>query len=194
MEKPNRARLNAHFGEMRSELTQVDKVLEDAVATLFGAFSNIADLVRLQQKISTQFGLLHQAAEENPAGRHPAGWIEDDDDPALARRDSSMALLFAQQAAVSDQLERQVNAVVQSLQFQDIATQLLARALNRVAVLESIIGIPDATGRLHKRRHEGDPAKPRGSAREEGVAEVIVFPRSHGPAHSGMKAGDVELF
>ena len=73
-------------------------------------------------------------------------------DPALARRESSMALLFAQQDAVGDQIESQVNAIVQSLQFQDIAAQSLSRALNRLSLLESVIGGPSVVARARKAR------------------------------------------
>ena len=55
-----KTRLEVHFGEIRSDLAQLDTVLDDAIAMLFASFTNIAGLVRLEQKLAAQLALAHE--------------------------------------------------------------------------------------------------------------------------------------
>ncbi len=180
-----KTRLEVHFGEIRSDLAQLDTVLDDAVAMLFAAFTNVAGLVRLEQKLAAQLALAHEAKNSVIA-------LEDDEARQLAPYlDTPVSLLLAQHAVLADQIETQISAAVRSLQFQDMCSQILSHTSNRLAALELAMGGAEAPAASAASRlvceSPGEPVA-------RSTAEVIEFPRSRPVAQHGMQPGEVELF
>lgn len=178
-----KTRLDVHLGEIRSDLAQLDTVLDDAIAMLFASFTNIAGLVRLEQKLAAQLALAHEAK------RSIATSPDVQDAPLTPYMDTPVSLLLAQHAVLADQIETQISAAVRSLQFQDMCSQILAHTGNRVAALEmALAGVDseDAPGQIACLGRDEAAARP--------TAEVIEFPRSRPVAQHGMQSGEVELF
>jgi hypothetical protein len=176
-----KTRLDVHFGEIRSDLAQLDTVLDDAVAMLFASFTNIAGLVRLEQKLAAQLALAHET-------RRGVVSLPGPDSAQLSPYvDTPVSLLLAQHAVLADQIETQISAAVRSLQFQDMCSQILSHTANRVAALElALAGIDAEEVPSGQAAHDGAPART--------TAEVIEFPRSRPVAQHGMHPGEVELF
>ena len=176
-----KTRLDVHFGEIRSDLAQLDTVLDDAIAMLFASFTNIAGLVRLEQKLAAQLALVHEAKRSILSS-------PDADSAQLSPYlDTPVSLLLAQHAVLADQIETQISAAVRSLQFQDMCSQILSHTANRVAALEiALAGIDAEEVQSVEVAEDGVPAR--------ATAEVIEFPRSRPVAQHGMHTGEVELF
>ena len=180
-----KTRLDVHFGEIRSDLAQLDTVMDDAVAMLFAAFTNIAGLVRLEQKLAAQFSLIH---EERRLDRG----TECSELALAARVDTPLSLLLAQHAVLAEQIETQINAVIRSLQFQDLCSQILSHTGNRLAALELVLAGVEPRAAAD---HEAEDARSmREAAAVRATADVIAFPRSRPVVQHGMHSGDVELF
>lgn len=175
-----KTRLDVHFGEIRADLAQLDTVLDDAIAMLFASFTNIAGLVRIEQKLGAQLALVHEAKNAGLSDAPGSGVV-----PCV---DTPLPLLLAQHAVLADQIETQIGAAVRSLQFQDMCSQVLSHASNRLAALElALAGIePDEAAEGHRTAPGEDAPRP--------SAEVIAFPRSRPVAQHGMQTGEVELF
>lgn len=178
-----KTRLDVHFGEIRSDLAQLDTVLDDAIAMLFAAFTNIAGLVRLEQKLAAQLALAYETRQSLTSSSEP-------DAASLSPYvDTPVSLLLAQHSVLADQIETQISAAVRSLQFQDMCSQILNHTANRLAALEvALAGVEPEEPHAHGgiaclSRGEGKPS-----------AEVIEFPRSRPVAQQGMQTGEVELF
>lgn len=179
-----KTRLDVHLGEIRSDLAQLDTVLDDAIAMLFASFTNIAGLVRLEQKLAAQLALAHEAKRSIVSSPNA-------EDARLSPYvDTPVSLLLAQHAVLADQIETQISAAVRSLQFQDMCSQILAHTGNRVAALEiALAGVDSedaAPGQIACLGRDEAAARP--------TAEVIEFPRSRPVAQHGMQSGEVELF
>ena len=177
-----KTRLEVHFGEIRADLAQLDTVLDDAIAMLFASFTNIAGLVRIEQKLGAQLALVHEAKN--------AGLSDAPRSQTVPHVDTPLPLLLAQHAVLADQIEAQISAAVRSLQFQDMCSQVLSHASNRLAALElALAGIEtEDAGDSACKTHGEDGLAVRTSA------EVIEFPRSRQVAQHGMQTGEVELF
>lgn len=179
-----KTRLDVHLGEIRSDLAQLDTVLDDAIAMLFASFTNIAGLVRLEQKLAAQLALAHEAKRSIVSSPNA------EDAQLSPYVDTPVSLLLAQHAVLADQIETQISAAVRSLQFQDMCSQILAHTGNRVAALEiALAGVDSedaAPGQIACLGRDEAAAKP--------TAEVIEFPRSRPVAQHGMQSGEVELF
>lgn len=177
-----KTRLDVHLGEIRSDLAQLDTVLDDAVAMLFASFTNIAGLVRLEQKLAAQLALAHE--EKHAAAAAPdAGGT-----PLTPCVDTPVSLLLAQHAVLADQIETQISAAVRSLQFQDMCSQILSHTGSRVSALEVALAGVEAEDTPPRQ----DDAREAGGLRP--TAEVIEFPRSRPVVQHGMNSGEVELF
>ncbi len=191
--------LGIYLGEIQSDLSQVENLVGDAGALLLTGFTNIHNLVRVQQKLAGELAAAREMAEAGrpPRQRHP---IADVTDQAAVNQDSSFPLVLAQQAVIADQIELEVNRIVRSLQFQDLTTQLLAHAKGRLAALESTLErIGEATGTGASWPADGGTGMNDGhghthQAATRMMAEIIQFPRSKPVVQHGMETGDVELF
>lgn len=191
--------LGIYLGEIQSDLSQVENLVGDAGALLLTGFTNINNLVRVQQKLAGELAAAHEMAEAGrpPRQQHP---IADGTDQAAVNQGSSLPLMLAQQAVIADQIELEVNRIVRSLQFQDLTTQLLAHAKGRLAALESTLErIGEATGTGASWPADGGTGMTDGhghahQAVTRTMAEIIQFPRSKPVVQHGMETGDVELF
>jgi len=191
--------LGIYLGEIQSDLSQVENLLGDAGALLLTGFTNISNLVRVQQKLAAELAVAHETAGGNGAHRQRC-LVEDHTNQAAVNQESSLPLMLAQQSVIADQVEREVNTIVRSLQFQDLTTQLLAHAKGRLAALES------ALERINEATATGDswPAGERAGAEHDNghahqgaaktAAKIILFPCSKPVVQHGMETGDIELF
>ncbi len=104
--------LDDYFAGIRGELNQVDRLVGDAAGDLVASFKHIGKLTRSQQEVS-----LAIAQKAAPAGSEPFGQLLD------------------KQAAIAEQIEQEVDAAVTSLQFGDLAAQLLGHTMIRIEAL-----------------------------------------------------------
>lgn len=153
-----------HFDRLISDLNQIDGLVGDAVGRLVAGFLRISGLVRQQQEITATIV-----------------------DSVMPRKQEPVTRLLARQAGIAEQIEREVNAIVVSLQFGDLAIQLLGHSALRVEMLRSALQHTLLRG-----------ANPCGSSRDKTPAEEAE--RTWDPAsckpviQRDMRAGDVELF
>lgn len=192
------SRLDIYMGEIQSDLSQVETLINDAADLLFASFTNVNLLVRVQQKLAAELASARESgglAGSRPSHRH----VEDENDQTAVDQNLSLPLALAQQAVVADQIDQEVNNVVRALQFQDLTTQLLAHAKGRLAALESTLErISD--GSVIPWRDDEALAAGHGKTRfrpsaVRAEAQIIHFPRSKPVVQQqGMETGDVELF
>lgn len=194
------SRLDIYLGEIQSDLSQVETLINDAADLLFASFTNVNILVRVQQKLVAELASARESgglAGSRPSHRH----VEDENDQTAVDQNLSLPLALAQQAVVADQIEQEVNKVVRALQFQDLTAQLLAHAKGRLAALESTLErISDGSVMTAPWRDDEALAAGHGKTRfrpsaARAEAQIIHFPRSKPVVQQqGMETGDVELF
>jgi len=100
-----------HLGQIEADLIQTNFLLAEAIRKLNAGFMAMHTSICLQQEIVTM--LLTETADD---GRY------------AARLD-----------AVSAEMGAHVNAAVTSLQFEDMTSQLIGRALQRIAGLDKVL-------------------------------------------------------
>lgn len=122
-----------HLDEIRTDLTQTSFLLAGAIESLGADFMAIHEAICAQQEI---------------IGKLQAGQALADADVADLNR-------------ISAQVGERVSSVVTGLQFQDMTTQLLDRALQRVAGLSEVLETLDTSGA--------------GIARETATEEIVAL-------------------
>ncbi|WP_089398947.1 hypothetical protein [Noviherbaspirillum humi] len=158
-----------HLGEVRNDLVQADVLISEAIEKLGHSFQAIHDAVAAQQEI-----------------------IE-----ALAADAALAPQLASRLAALKADVAREVGAAVTAMQFQDMTSQLIARAVQRV---DGIAGLLDSAGAgsaalaqeeraepISARLHEMNLALESQSARLDGMLLKSV-------RQTHLESGDVELF
>lgn len=109
---------------------------------------------------------------------------------------TSMSKMVEELAVISGEIERNVNSAVTTLQFQDLATQLLEHTKARVRAMESALQemAEDPTQGEHAsaRQHAASLARCRQGIRQHVVALGTV--KSNPVSQEHMGTGDIELF
>lgn len=143
--------LDDYFAGLRGELSQLDRLVGDAVGDLVTGFRRIGKLTRSQQEVS--LAIVQKAA---PAGGEPFGRLLD------------------KQTAIVEQIEQEVDAAVISLQFGDLAAQLLGHTMIRIEALGAAL------------------------ARVKGISRAVMAAnaatRGKPAVQQGMQTGGIELF
>ncbi len=107
---------------------------------------------------------------------------------------ASMSKMVERLAVISGEIENNVNSAVTTLQFQDLATQLLGHTKARVQAMKSALREMAAagTGQANPEQHSADLARYRQAIREHvaGLEDV----KSNPVSQEHMGAGDIELF
>ncbi|TCV83300.1 hypothetical protein [Sulfurirhabdus autotrophica] len=113
---------NAQFNEAKHELTQLRVLLEDAIHKLLTSFTAIENQTRQQHAIYLKLteNISHEKLIETESS---------------ANNDA----LVAQIGTLSEQTGQNVRTTITSLQFQDLAAQIIAHVSNRLDSLESIM-------------------------------------------------------
>lgn len=164
---PPGSELADHFDELIRDLSQADRLIGDAVGRLAAGFLHLDKLVRVQRD---RTAIVADAAVREPG--------------------KPVACLLAGQADIAEQIEREVSAIVVSLQFGDLVSQLLEHSVTRIEMLRNAL---ERKGALPRR---GNPC---GSGRDEQPDEEPDRARervSRGKPviQRDMRAGDFELF
>jgi len=163
--------LDDYFAGIKGELSQVDRLVGDAVGNLVASFKYIGKLTRSQQEISQAI-----VATVSPAGGEPIGQ------------------LLERQTVIAGQIEQEVDAAVTSLQFGDLVAQLVGHTMIRVEAIGTALQRID---RLDAGQRGGELAsKPRRI--HEGISGAVMAAnatsRRKPVVQQGMQRGDIELF
>lgn len=155
-----------HLAEIASDLAQTDMLIREAIEKLNASFMAVHEAARAQQEAVTQL----------------LGGASDDASHRLAEAGA--------------RIERGVNAAVTGLQFQDMTSQLLARALLHTDGLRAVL---DGLGARSRRLADGDAAALAGTIAglNEGMErDNTLLDRKVGKSvrQTHMESGDVELF
>lgn len=187
--------LKVYLTEIQADLSQVENLLAGAAAMLLTGFTNITSLARAQQGLAVDL-VVAAAAAEGKASRRPELDVEDDPGWSGANEARSLQSVLVQQAVITHQIEREVNAIVRSLQFPDLSAQLLHHAKGCLAALESSRGTAWQGAAVSASLSEdgGKGAADRTGHTRRAAAEIIMFPRSKPVIQQGMDTGDIELF
>ncbi len=160
--------LSDHGGEACAELDRLDAVLADAIVKLLDSFGTVQVLSTRQQAIA-----LEMATAAADAGR--------------ADVDGQVAEL----RSLERQMQASMGRAVTALQFQDMATQILAHAKQRwIEACEVALRVES------KRGANGESAQPRAAAGNDQDAAVPGGrSRTRPPVPQGsVDAGSVDLF
>ena len=155
------------------ELGQVERLVGDAVGNLVASFNYIGKLIRSQQAISLAIVTVKTATPANS---------------------ELVSQLLDWQTAVADQIKQEVDAVVTSLQFGDLASQLLGHTMIQV----------EALGTALRRTDTPDAGAQRGELSceprwiHEGISMAVTAAnaatRRKPVVQQGMQRGAIELF
>lgn len=165
------SQLDDYFAGIEGELSQVDRLVGDAVGNLVASFKHIGKLTRSQQEVS--LAIVQKAA---PAGSEPFGQLLD------------------RQTAIAEQIEQEVDAAVTSLQFGDLAAQLLGHTMIRIGALGT------AMQRIDRQDagQEGGERACKPLRIHEGISRAVMAAdaatRRRPVVQQGMQRGGVELF
>ena len=168
------SQLDDYFAGVKGELSQVERLVGDAVGDLIASFKYISKLARSQQEISLS---ITQTAAGAPGGRDG----------------ESVEHLLERQKAIIDQIEQEVDAAVICMQFDDLATQLLSHTMIRIEALGTALQRVDAQDVTA----DGEPGyKP--CWFHERVSKAVTaanaVTREKPVGQQEMHAGDIELF
>ena len=160
--------IDEYFCDIKDELGQVDKLVNDAVNNLVMNFNYIS-------KLTSSHHDMVLAIEKMAA---PA-----DNEPVLQ--------LLKRQMKLAEKIEQELSATVTSLQFGDLVTQLLSHTAHQIDALNISLHRIDSqsVNKLGGRNHN--------EVRGE-ISEAVISVKKHGKSKSvvqqGMRVGEVDLF
>ena len=165
------SQLDDYFAGIKGELSQVDRLVGDAVGNLVASFKYISKLTRSHQETAQAIG---QTA--TPADREPTEQL-------LHRR-----------KAIADQIEQELDAAVTSLQFGDLVAQLLGHTMIRVEALGVALLRIDG----QHAGQESDELSCEPLRIHERISRAVTVAnatsRRKPVVQQGMQTGDIELF
>ena len=156
------------FCDIKEELGQADKLVSDAVNNLVMNFNYISKLT------SSHHGMV-LAIEKMAA---PA-----DNEPVLQ--------LLKRQMKIAEKIEQELSAVVTSLQFGDLVTQLLSHTAHQIDALNMSLHRVD---RQSINRPGGRSLNEVGNETSEAVLSVKKHGKAKPVVQQGMRVGEVDLF
>lgn len=173
---------DTQFSEVKRELAQLRTLLEDAINKLLTCFTAIESQTRQQHSLS--LGLIDCNSPEIAAA---------------SEINMSKEALIEQLDTISEQTEQNVRSAITSLQFQDMATQIIAHVRNRVDSLESIM---KSISNVHMTQNRHDPDSLSDFVQNlnhfkraiDEASEVIAKAKYNPVSQTHMEAGDIDLF
>ncbi len=168
------SQLDDYFAGVKGELSQVERLVGDAVGDLVASFKYISKLAHSQQEISLSIA-------QTAAGAGGSGNGE------------SVEHLLERQKEIIDQIGQEVDTAVTSMQFGDLATQLLNHTMIRIEALGTALQRVDAQDVT-----AGGDTVYKPHRFHEGVAKAVTaanaVTREKPVGQQGMSAGDIDLF
>lgn len=165
------SRLEEYFVELETELSQVDRLVGDAVGNLVASYKYISNLTRRQQEISLSIAQSAAVADREP-----------------------LPQLLARQTAIAHEIDQELDAAVTSLQFGDLVDQQLGHTMHRIRVLGTALQRVEWPAGREQSGSLTD--KPR--AMYEGISAALVAASAAGRrktvTQQRMQRGDIELF
>jgi hypothetical protein len=156
-----------HFDGLVGDLSHADTLLGDAVRRLAAGFLRISELMCKHREVT---GMLVNAVAPQGGG--------------------SVAYLLERQAGVAEQIERELRAIVVSLQFGDLVTQLLGHGVSRIESLRDALQrkgvLPQHGSCCGSCRGETSAEEPDGTPDPTSCGKPVI--------QREMCAGSIELF
>jgi hypothetical protein len=165
------SQLDDYFAGIKGELNQVDRLVGDAVGNLVSSFKYISKLTRSQQETSLAIVGAAALANSGPAGQ-----------------------LLDRQSAIAGQIEQEVDAAVASLQFGDLAAQLLGHTMIRVEALGTALQRIDRQDAGQESREITSRPQRIHEGLSRAVTAANATTRRKPVVQHGMQTGEVELF
>jgi hypothetical protein len=168
-EAPRVEAIDEYFTAVTKDLEQLYKLVGQAVEDLVVRAVHIGSLSRSQREVASAMA-----------------------DAAHAAASAELSELVAKQAELGGSLDRHVMAVVTSLQFGDLAQQLLGHIAKRVSALA------EALQRIEQAERGCTCAAGDSASRAKALTSAVDSARSglasKPVVQQGMQSGDVELF
>ena len=164
------AEVDEYFMDIKGELSQIDRLVSDAVNNLVSNFRYISRLTKSHHDMV--LAIEKMAA---PEGSKP------------------ILELLEKQMDLADKIEQELEMAVTSLQFGDLVTQLLAHTTHQVEILNIELQRIDRQGNWKKKVEEE-------SLRtiHEGISKAVdvakIKSKRKPVVQQGMQMGDIELF
>ena len=157
-----------YFMNIKGELSQVDRLVSDAVNNLVINFKYISKLTRAHHDMVIAIERM-----------------------AATKENRSILELLEKQMAIADKIEQELENAVTSLQFGDLVTQLLAHTTRQVETLNMVLQRID-------RRSDWKGKEISLQGIHEGISKAVNVANSRGKrkpvVQQGMQMGEIELF
>ncbi len=160
--------VDEYFMTVKEELSQVDRLVSDAVNNLVINFRYISKLTKTHHDMV--LAIERMAA---PEGSKP------------------ILELLQKQMEIADKIEQELDAAVTSLQFGDLVTQLIAHTTYQVETLNMVLQRIDRQSSLKDQERSIEEI-------HAGISKAMKVANSKGKrkpvVQQGMQMGDIELF
>lgn len=164
------AEADEYFMNIKGELSQVDRLVSDAVNNLVISFKYISKLTKSHHDMV--LAIEKMAA---PEGSKP------------------ILELLEKQMVIADKIEQELEMAITSLQFGDLVTQLLAHTAGQVEALNIELQRIDRKGSWKEKA-----GKNAFDAMQEGISKAVEIAKTKSKrkpvVQQGMQMGDIELF
>ena len=164
------AEADEYFMNIKGELSQVDRLVSDAVNNLVISFKYISKLTKSHHDMV--LAIEKMAA---PEGSKP------------------ILELLEKQMVIADKIEQELEMAITSLQFGDLVTQLLAHTTGQVEALNIELQRIDRKGSWKE-----NAGKNAFDAMQEGISKAVEIAKTKSKrkpvVQQGMQMGDIELF
>ncbi len=157
-----------YFVNIKEDLTQVDRLVSDAVNNLVINFKYISQLTKTHHDMVLAIEKL-----------------------AVPEEKQSIIELLQKQMVIADKIEHELEMTVTSLQFGDLVTQLLAHTVKQVDSLNKELQRID---RKENFNNECTSLQAKHQRISKAVSAANIRIKKKPVAQQGMQMGDIELF
>lgn len=162
------ANAEEYFVNIKEDLTQVDRLVSDAVNNLVINFKYISQLTKTHHDMVLAIEKL-----------------------ALPEEKQSIIELLQKQMVIADKIEHELEMTVTSLQFGDLVTQLLAHTVKQVDSLNKELQRIDGKENFN---NECTSLQAKHQKISKAVSAANIRIKEKPVAQQGMQMGDIELF
>lgn len=162
------ANAEEYFVNIKEDLTQVDRLVSDAVNNLVINFKYISQLTKTHHDMVLAIEKL-----------------------AVPKEKQSIIELLQKQMVIADKIEHELEMTVTSLQFGDLVTQLLAHTVKQVDSLNKELQRID---RKENFNNECTSWQAKHQKISKAVSAANIRIKKKPVAQQGMQMGDIELF
>lgn len=162
------ANAEEYFVNIKEDLTQVDRLVSDAVNNLVINFKYISQLTKTHHDMVLAIEKL-----------------------AVPKEKQSIIELLQKQMVIADKIEHELEMTVTSLQFGDLVTQLLAHTVKQVDSLNKELQRIDGKENFN---NECTSWQAKHQKISKAVSAANIRIKEKPVAQQGMQMGDIELF